>query len=322
MINIKDSIDTGFNLMLGTYDYTDNGKKDLSNNMLTLSNYEKSLTYSNERIITGMYEIDRMCGEYEDTTLPDGQILRAFRTGICIKDIILIGGMSGIGKTTFAFNLFAHLHKMQIPTIFFSFDMREQRTWDGFRKALIGYHGTQIDFIEELTLHGVAPRIVTVQQIVEVRYIDMFLEKNPAKVIFIDYIAKLKPTKPCYNDKAKFAELFAELKALVEKHKCTIILLSQSKEDKGYRQGRLTLGSIYGGMEVRSEVDQVWGIYRNSVYNDKLDKKFKNITEVTGLKLRSDNVTNNICYVKFINGQMEELSETEITDYKSALNSI
>ncbi len=316
-MQLKDALNTGFNLLLSGYNYSDDNAVILKpdNNLLQLSDYTEAFKKSESRIISGLQCLDRMCGEYEDTEKGE----REFKAGFCTKDIIIIGGMSGSGKTTFAFNLFANLHKRQIPTIFFSLDMRVKRAWDSFRNAMVGYMGTSGDFVNELLIWGKIPKLVTIQEIIFVKSIDNFLENNPAQVIFIDYIDQLKPSKICRSDKENFTELFGELKRLAEKHNCTVILLSQTKEDKGYRQGRLTLGSLYGGKEVRSSIDHAWGVYRNFKYNDKLADEFKNVTEIEGIKLRSDNVNENMCYVKFVEGKMIELTPQEKVRYIFAL---
>lgn len=320
-MNIKNTLNTGYKLLIDNYNYSDNSgiiETNTNKTVLQISDYTNAFLPNSERIITHIRGLDAMFGEYEDIQQHDG-IGREFISGFNKKDIILIAGMSGMGKTTFAFNLFSSLHRQGHSPVFISLDMRIKRAWDSFRKSLIGYRGTSADFMDEMLLCGKIPKLITLQAKIFVDDIDNFLKDNPAPVIFIDYIDNIKPRNCIGVDKRDFESLFMELKQLADKHNCAIIILSQSMEDRGYKQGRPTLASIYGGKEVRSAIDHALAIYRNGQYNDNLPAEFQNIMEVKGLKLRSDS-SKNICYVKFIDGKIEELTQEEENSYRFTLS--
>lgn len=277
-----------------------------------------------ERITFGIDSLDILFGEYEYCIEQQSAILKP---GFCMQDIILLCGMSGTGKTTCAMNLFAKLYKKKIRTCFLSLDMREDRTWDFFRNALVGFNSSGEDFIDQLAIFG-KPNIISSKSVkfedVTIFRIDDYLTKLSQtymlpQVIFIDYIDMIRPTQKKMLPKEHFKYLFLELKALAQKHNCSFVILSQSTEDKGYRQGRPTLSNVYGGKEVRSAVDHVIAVYRNYNYNEKLPIDFRNISEIIGLKLRS-NASERTAYVRFNNGIMENISYLEICSYRTAIS--
>lgn len=260
-----------------------------------------------ERILTGFDAVDELFAEYIS-----GQYQFGFRR----KDIIILAGMSGVGKTSFAMSMFANLYRRRKNVIFFSLEMRTERTWDSFRYALSGYHSSTLDFMDTIAIIREKPKIVTKEGGITLKQLDSFLTLNPAEIIFIDYIDYLTPTNASPQDTINFKNLFIELKLLVEKHNCAIILLSQGTEDKGYRSGRPTLTNLYGGKAVRSAVDHVIAVYRNSKYNDKLSQENKLVTEIIGLKLRSNSI-NHTAFLKFRDGKMCNMDTEEINRYRA-----
>ncbi len=295
-----------------TIDNIDTSKIELSTEKLKLCTIDDafaSLRNQPERINTGILGLDEMFGEY---------VNGEYKTGFRLKDIIILAGMSGIGKTSVAFSVFTNFYKQKRPVIFFSLDMRKEKTWDCFRKCLSGTNRTDAEFADELILRAQLPKIVTHEGTITMQQLDKFVTDNPAEVVFIDYIDYLQPTKKGNTDAENFKNLFLELKKFVEKHNCAIILLSQSTEDKSYRQGRPSLINLYGGKAVRSAVDHVISVYRNSKHNENLPAEYKSVSELHGLKLRSDS-TNSTAYVKYYNGNIVHMYEDEVTKYKTSL---
>ena len=313
MMNLSNALHKGFNLLVNNYKYSDNAnaiaeevQQDLK--LSTMDDAFESLRNQPERINTGIAGIDEMFAEY---------VNGEYKTGFRRKDIIILAGMSGIGKTSLAFSIFTNFYRRNIPVVFFSLDMRREKTWDCFRKCLIGTHKTDAEYAEELILRKKLPSIVTHEGMITMQQLDNFLTANPSHVIFVDYIDYLQPTDKSAQDMQNFKNLFIELKQLVEKHNCAIFLLSQSTEDKGYRAGRPTLSNLYGGKAVRSAVDHVISVYRNSKHNTALPSEYKNVTEIHGLKLRSDS-TNSVAYVKWVNGNLVHMYDDEVIKYVSA----
>jgi len=308
ILQFNDSVNKNVNRMINICNANDN----VVNNELKLSPIDDAfheLKIPIDRISTGYLEVDELFGEFVN-----GEYQMGFRR----KDILIIAGMSGIGKTSFAFSIFANLYRQKRKCVFFSLDMRSEKTWDCFKNALSGYHTDKFTFADDIALNGDHPMIVAHNGMINVKQIDNFLKDKQIEVIFIDYIDYLEPSKKDTSDAANFKNLFLELKALTNKHNCAIVLLSQSMEDKHYRSGRPSLGSLYGGKAVRSAVDHVLAVYRNSKYNDKLTTENKNVTEIIALKLRS-NSTNDKVFLKHKNGKILSMSEIEIANYKDNL---
>jgi replicative DNA helicase len=265
-----------------------------------------------KRIITGVRNFDKLFVEYEGENV---------RTGLREGDIVLLGGMSGMGKTTVAFSLYSALYKSAQNPLFVSLDMDTSRVWDTFRKTLIGFKAPANVFIDLIAEIGHKPSIISKRGNIKVKQLDEFLTLSNHKIIFIDYIDYIEPDIISGKDKENFIKIFEELKILVKKHNCALVLLSQASEDRGYKQGRPTLSNIYGGKEVRSNVDHVIAVYRNSKYNDMIPSEYKNYTEIIGLKVRSDAIESS-GFVNYMNGIAEDLTETEIFKYKLSLQEL
>ena len=246
-----------------------------------------------------------------------------FTTGIPQGQIILLSGMSGAGKTLTAFNLFVRLQKQKVKTAFISSDMDENLTWDYYRRALVGYHMADNEYIDAIATINYPDKpkidIIINSGDVTVSQLDKYLTDNPQEVIFFDYIDYLQPDNKKSTPKENNKQLFLELKELRKKHNVTIILLSQASEDKGYKAGRPTLSNVYGGKEVRSAVDGVIGIYRNYNYNKKLPMNLRGVTEIIGLKLRS-HARDTVAYVDVTDGQMHDIDTSKHILYEDEIN--
>jgi replicative DNA helicase len=280
-------------------------KNDPDLQSVDLSNALSELRPEIKRLKTGIKEIDQLFN-----TFVNGNLM----TGIPAKDIILLSGMSGIGKTTLAFTIFTNLYRDHIKAAFFSFDMKEDQTMDAFRNALSGYKATAEEHMENIAIVGNKPVIICRREQISISRIDAYLTKTPRDIIFIDYFDKLESDQIHKSDKERYSQIMQSLKQLVDKHNCSLVLLIQGNEDKGYKFGRPTLMNVYGGKEIRSEADHILAVYRRSKLDDNLDARFNNVTEVIGLKLRSHAVKN-VALIKLENGKMLDLPWGEADDY-------
>ena len=274
---------------------------------LSITQVEQCLSESVDRCYTGLSSVDELFQENRDGRLEFG-----FRQ----KDIIVLAGMSGIGKTTLAFTIFTNLYQQNKNPMFFSLDMRKDQTWTMFKNAYCGFSATNKQFIYEMR-NKQKPIIFTHGGDLPVQSIKNSLLAYPdTTVVFIDYIDYLIPTKSNVNTMINFKNLMSELKLIANECNVALVILSQSTEDKMYNAGRPTLANLYGGKAVRSAVDHVIAVYRNSKHNSTLSQEFKYVTEVIGLKLRS-NAGEHKAYVNFENGKMIDLDEAQIFAYKN-----
>lgn len=277
---------------------------------LSIKEIEECLTEKVERICTGIDSIDDLFLEYRNGTTEFG-----FRQ----KDIVVLAGMSGIGKTTLSFTIFANLYQQNKSPIFFSLDMRKDQTWAMFKNAYMGFVATTEQFMYKMHTEP-KPLIFTHNGDLPVQSIKNTLLANPnTNVIFIDYIDYLIPTKSNAKPMINFKNLMDELKQIANDCNCAIVLLSQSTEDKMYNAGRPSLSNLYGGKAVRSAVDHVLAVYRNSKHNKDLSQEFKYVTEVIGLKLRG-NSPNTKAYINFSNGKMQDMTDEQVFCYINSQN--
>lgn len=239
--------------------------------------------------------------------------------GLAEKDIILLSGMSGIGKTSLSLSIFCNLYKSYVKTTFFSFDMKELQTWDAIKIALCGFEGDDHNYLDIIQTVGYKPQVVCCRENITISRLDKYLTTNPQEVIFIDYFDKLITEENNNTEKKEYKSIMKQLKQLVDKHKCCLVLLIQGNEDKGHKSGRPTLMNVYGGKEIRSEVDHVLAVYRRSKHDDQMYESNRLITEVIGLKLRSHAV-NDTAYLKMKKGQIFDASMNERISYINDIN--
>lgn len=283
---------------------SDQSEEELKND--SLDQVLSELENPKERILFYLEAIDEIFAEYENGFK---------RLGLRKKDVVLLFGMSGYGKTSVAMTMFSALYRTKQPAVFFSLDMDKERTWGEFRKSLVGFKATADEFLDELQINGNKPSIISKKGDISILQIDKFLANNPATTVFIDYIDYLIPLGNFPSEKIKNKNLMLQVKQLANKHNCAIILLSQGNEDKSYNRGRPTLMNIYGGKEIRSAADQIISVYRASKHNDKIEERFRYVTEINGAKIRGNSQFEKT-FLKFQDGKLIDLGEMERRDYK------
>ena len=130
-----------------------------------------------------------------------------------MQDIILLGGMSGLGKTSFAFNVFCRMYEAGVKVGFLSLDMGKERTWDSFRKALVGYASLDV-FLDAMQCAG-NPFIYTERTIITTLVLKSYIKACKLEVVFIDYIDKLESVRKGRTTQENYKHLCNELKSIV-----------------------------------------------------------------------------------------------------------
>ena len=224
------------------------------------------------------------------TGIPSGfEKLDAITKGFQPSNLILIGGVAGMGKTSFALSL---IHKMaienQCPTAFFSLEMTNQQLMmsiirqqtnisvEKFRSGLL--NEDEIALVSKKTAaFENTPLYVYENPFLTVSDIEDTLLCSPpdfAKIIVIDslqFLAKSKKDKVGkILNKREFTKITFQLKQLAEKFKITIVVLFHFRLPKEklryYYSKRPILADVRKFAPIDTYADLVLLLYRPEYY--------------------------------------------------------
>ena len=248
------------------------------------------------------------------------------RIGAKKQSVIGVTAMSGTGKSLLTFTMFANLYKMHKEVLYISLDMDEEDTADYFRYSLIGMKSNDLVLVDEIALVGKKFNIVSAPEGKKtVKFIEDEIIKyqnetgKKLDAVFIDFFGRLVPGVQV-KESEQNAVIMEQLKALKIKYNCMVIILIQAREDVAYKGGRPTQMSSYGGVNVRSYLDALIGVYRASKNDKSLDARFKSFIEISSLKDRVPGQLDDTCILKTEDGKLVEPSWGELKDYKETVN--
>jgi len=146
----------------------------------------------------------------------------AMEGGFSGGDLVVISGISGHGKTSFAQTLTYNLCRNKFQTLWFSYEVSTDNLDAKFRKMGIGefYHvftprkntTGKLDWVKKKILHSII--------------------ENHTKIVFIDHIDFLKSTKTKNSDNEAIAlkNIAIELKDIAVKYNIVIVLMAHLKK--------------------------------------------------------------------------------------------
>ena len=228
-------------------------------------------------------------------------------------ELIVISGETGQGKTLFAQTITCNLNKIDIPNLWFSYEMSPyylktkfvqmgQTLNDPIFSPIILSNGT-IDFITE-----------EIQEAVD---------EEGYKVVFIDHLHYLIPLQQSINASLLIGGIVRELKKIAVKFNIIIILIAHTK--KIYQDEELSLSSVRDSSLVCQESDYVFLVQRIKVEppkNKKLDMILKpptgnEWTNETKINLAKNRRTGQMIYLDFqyINGVLIPITKIYGNEY-------
>lgn len=194
----------------------------------------------------------------------------AMEGGIKDGDLIIISGISGQGKTSFAQSLTYNLCKNAIPTLWFSYEVSVEHLDRKFKKM-------EIDNF----YYVFAPKKNTTGKLEWIKYkIKESWIKYATKVVFIDHIDFLIPSgsKTSDNEAIALKRIATELKSLAIELNVIIVVMAHLKkipdnkepdmQDIGYSAGIFQLAD-YVIIVMREKVNNAKA-FGGSNYNDEL----------------------------------------------------
>lgn len=233
----------------------------------------------------------------------DFEMLNKNTKGFKKGQVITIGGYTGLGKTTFVYNLLLDLAQTRFKKseeqphmIVFSYEM----TWQENLTRLLARH-TQIplnvildkdfdpqatdvtqsiydermesakSFISNLNLSFSYTKTKSINYIVDLLY-RLHLEKK-VDVVVIDHLQINKSTKHLENDRLAIDEIMKKIKELATKLEIVVIILSQfSRDTYSNYQGKspeITALKGSGGIETNSDIVLIMSEFNPKISKDK-----------------------------------------------------
>ena len=216
-------------------------------------------------IASGFQAIDRFTGGWQPT------------------DLIIVGGASSMGKTSFALALAYNAAKYtNTPTVIFSYEMsalqlirRLASMESGISNKYIT-NGTlnneelskihdAISNIEKIPLHIDEGNITSLGYLVH--RIKEYVKNKEAKLVMIDYLQLVSSKNKAGSREQEVSQVARTLKNLAKELNITVIALSQLNRGVGMRNNsKPTLSDLRESGEIEQAADVVMLIYRPEYY--------------------------------------------------------
>ena len=247
-------------------------------------------------IASGFHAIDRFTGGWQPT------------------DLIIVGGASSMGKTSFALALAYNASKYtNTPTVIFSYEMsaiqllrRLASMESGISNRYIT-NGT-LDDKELAKIHNTITEIESLPISIDegnitslgylVHRIKEYVKNKAAKLIMVDYLQLVSSKSKSGSREQEVSQVARSLKNLAKELNITIIALSQLNRGVGNRNNsKPTLSDLRESGEIEQAADVVMLIYRPEYYgiefndNGKESKGTANIIFAKGRNIGVGEVT-------------------------------
>ena len=216
-------------------------------------------------IASGFQAVDKFTGGWQET------------------DLIIVGGASSMGKTSFALALAYNAAKYtETPTVIFSYEMsalqllrRLASMESGISNRYIT-NGTlndeeltkihkAIGDIEKLPLHIDEGNITSLGYLVH--RIKEYVKNKEVKLVMIDYLQLVSSKNKSGNREQEVSKVARTLKNLARELNITVIALSQLNRGVGMRNNsKPTLSDLRESGEIEQAADVVMLIYRPEYY--------------------------------------------------------
>jgi len=247
-------------------------------------------------IASGFHAIDRFTGGWQPT------------------DLIIVGGASSMGKTSFALALAYNAAKYtNTPTVIFSYEMsaiqllrRLASMESGISNRYIT-NGT-LDDKELAKIHNTITEIESLPISIDegnitslgylVHRIKEYVKNKGAKLVMVDYLQLVSSKSKAGSREQEVSQVARSLKNLAKELNITIIALSQLNRGVGNRNNsKPTLSDLRESGEIEQAADVVMLIYRPEYYgiefndNGKESKGTANIIFAKGRNIGVGEVT-------------------------------
>ena len=216
-------------------------------------------------IASGFQAIDKFTGGWQET------------------DLIIVGGASSMGKTSFALALAYNAAKYtNTPTVIFSYEMSALQllrrlasmesgisnryiTNGTLNNEELGKIHESITNIEKIPLHIDEGNITSLGYLVH--RIKEYVKNKNVKLVMIDYLQLVSSKNKSGNREQEVSKVARTLKNLAKELNITVIALSQLNRGVGMRNNsKPTLSDLRESGEIEQAADVVMLIYRPEYY--------------------------------------------------------
>ena len=223
-------------------------------------------------IPTGFHKIDKFTGGWQET------------------DLVIIGGASSMGKTSFALAILINACKYSdTPSVIFSYEMSSNQLLKRLISMESGVSNSYIingtlgkdEFLKVNKAIGVIEKLpINIDEcnITSLKYltnrIRQYVNKKKVKLVLVDYLQLVSYSSKNSNREQEVSKVARTLKNLAKELNITIIALSQLNRGVGMRaMGKPTLSDLRESGEIEQASDVVVLIHRPEYYGIKHDEE-------------------------------------------------
>lgn len=222
------------------------------------------------------------------TGIPSGFLsIDNFTSGWQKQDLVIVGGASSMGKTSFALNLAINAVKLEHPTVVFSYEMSVNQMLmrlisgdtDINNKHLL--KGKIYD-VEMTKIHNSVARLEKLNMYIDeckntsLKYllnrIRQYVISKKVEMVVVDYMQLISYSIHGRSREQEVSHVARALKNIAKELDITVIALSQLSRNVSKREtGRPTLADLRESGEIEQAADVVTFVYRPEYYGIKED---------------------------------------------------
>jgi replicative DNA helicase len=252
------------------------------------------------------------------TGIPSGFLcIDNFTSGWQKQDLVIIGGASSMGKTSFALNLALNAVKLGHPTVIFSYEMSVNqmlmRMVSGdtdinnkhllkgkiYDNELIKIHSS-VSRLEKLEMYIDECKNTSLKYLLN-RIRQYVIAKN-VQMVVVDYMQLISYNLHGRSREQEVSHVARALKNIAKELDITVIALSQLSRNVSRREtGRPTLADLRESGEIEQAADVVTFVYRPEYYGIKTDdvgKSVEGMAEIIFAKGRNIGIGSR--YLRFV----------------------
>lgn len=269
------------------------------NNIPSLEEFEKAIQDTEDAVLP-ISEIAKLAGDTSKRFSTgfkefDDALAGGFKDG----DLVIISGVSGEGKTTYAQTLTYHLTKQEIPCLWFSYEITLNELNKKFLEMGISEH-----------YHAFAPKKNTTGKLdwIKSKIIEGHIRYG-TKVVFIDHIDFLTPMDMKNSDNREIAlkNIAIQLKSLAIEHEVIIVLLAHVKKLQENREPDMQdIGYSAGIFQL---ADYVFMVSRERITKREMGKQTGDlVTNNAKIKIVKNRQTGKLIFhtLTYANGKFNE----------------
>ena len=252
------------------------------------------LTHISEQMPEMIKGIERNVNNQGMTGIPSGfEDIDKFTSGWQKQDLVIIGGASSMGKTSFALNVAVNATRLSYKCVIFSYEMSVnqmlmrmvsgdagidnkhmlkgaiyQNEWGKIHSSVAKFESLSL-YIDECRNTSLKYLLNRIRQYVITKKIDM---------VVVDYLQLISYNLSGRSREQEVSHVTRSLKNLAKELDITVLALSQLSRNVSKRDGgRPTLADLRESGEIEQAADTVIFVYRPEYYNILVDERGQSV---------------------------------------------